>query len=337
VAQPHIAYPRPPTEKPRTPSRHVFGRRREGGRRRRARSLRYRLIAGLVKFLVVPLLVLLLAGSWEAADLGLHPPRFDTRHTLRDFPALDAVEQDVSFPSRAGRVRLVGRFFPSRSRAAIILSHGFGPDQDQMLPWADFLHRAGYSVLTFDMRARGGSGGAAVTLGALEPYDLLGAVDYVASRRDVDRRRIGALGLSLGAAVTIMAAARDDRIRAVVDDSSFSDAQSAIGSAFGAFTHLPSMPFALPTVAIAEWRAGVSLATVRPVAVVGRISPRPILIIHGLADTFIPPVNSQRIYAAAGRPKSVWWVPGAGHTGAYAVERAVYERRVVAFFRHALR
>jgi len=318
-----------------TPSRRVFGRRRKVPRR--VRSRRYRLVAGLVRFLVVPLLALLLAGSWEAADLGLHPPRFDTHHTIGDFPALNAVAQNVSFPSRAGQVRLVGRFFPGHNHATIILSHGFGPDQDQMLPWADFLHRAGFSVLTFDMRARGGSGGAAVTLGALEQYDLLGAVDYVASRHDVDRRRIGALGLSLGAAVTIMAAARDRRIRAVVDDSSFADARSAIASAFGAFTHLPSVPFALPTVAIAEWRAGVSLAMVRPVAVVGRISPRPILIIHGLADTFIPPVNSRRIYAAAGQPKAVWWVPGAGHTGAYAVERAVYERRVVAFFRRALK
>jgi uncharacterized protein len=105
------------------------------------------------------------------------------------------------------------------------------------------------------------------------------------------------------------------------------------------FTHfigLPAFPFAPITVQIAEWRAGVDINAVRPVDVIGTISPRPVLIIHGLADPLVPPSNSVRNYAAAQQPKEKWWVPRAGHTQSRAVAGAAYTRHVVAFFRRYL-
>ena len=61
----------------------------------------------------------------------------------------------------------------------------------------------------------------AVTLGALEQLDLMSAVDYVTGRIDVDPAGIGALGVSLGGSTTLLAAASDPRMKAVVDDSGF--------------------------------------------------------------------------------------------------------------------
>lgn len=273
--------------------------------------------------------------GWMGSERALHPKQPLYAWSLAGYPALKATVQQVTFRSSTG-VRMAARFFPGRSRATIILSEGYGDTQDEMLPWANLLHRAGYSVFTYDMRDRGQSGGSAVTLGALEQVDLVAAVEYVVSRRDVDQRRIGALGVSLGGAVTILAAARDRRIRAVVDDCGFSDAPGVIASSFTHFIGLPAFPFAPITVQIAEWRAGVDINAVRPMDVIGRISPRPVLIIHGLADTLVPPRNSARNYAAAGLPKEIWWVPRAGHTQSRAVAGAAYTRRVVAFFRRYL-
>src|SRR5207248_1163959 len=159
------------------------------------------------------------------------------------------------------------------------------------------------------------------------------AVHYLTSRRDVDRARIGALGVSLGGATTILAAAQDRRIKAVVDDCGFADAPTAIANGFAYFIHLPAFPFSLIAVKIAEWRAGVNVEAVRPVDTIGRISPRPIFIIHGLADKAVLPANSVRNFAAAQEPKQYWPVPGAGHTQSRVVAGSLYVRRVDAFFR----
>ena len=90
------------------------------------------------------------------------------------------------------------------------------------------LVRQGFSVLSYDMRNRGLSGGDTVTFGSLEGPDIISAVHYLMTRPDIDPDRIGAMGLSLGAAATILAAAGDSRIKAVLDDSAFSDAPAAI-------------------------------------------------------------------------------------------------------------
>jgi fermentation-respiration switch protein FrsA (DUF1100 family) len=206
-----------------------------------------------------------------------------------------------------------------------------------MLPYAEFLHSAGFTVFTYDMRNRGRSGGEAVTLGALEPLDLISAVDYLITRGDLDHDKIGALGVSLGGSTTILPAADDLRIKAVVDDSGFSDAPGVIASSFEHFIGLPAFPFAPVTVAISEFRAGVDLQRVRPVDAVWRISPRPLFVIHCMGDTFVPPTHSERIFAAAKAPKQIWWIPIGGHMDGHVVARAEYERRVIDFFDSALR
>jgi len=103
-----------------------------------------------------------------------------------------------------------GRFFAGSNGATIVLSHGYGGTQDELLPVVDFLARAGFSVLTYDLRGCGRSSGSG-TFGALETEDLISAIDFLVARPDVDSSRVGALGFSMGAATTVMAAARDLR------------------------------------------------------------------------------------------------------------------------------
>src|SRR5262249_15957319 len=159
----------------------------------------------------------------------------------------------------------------------IILANGYGDTQDQVLPFANFLHSAGFNVLTFNTRGRDGSGGEYVTLGVLEQRDLISVLNYATRRPQVDPRPICVLGISV-------AGAQDQRIKAVVDDCGFSDAPGVIAASFEHFIHLPAFPFAPITVWIASERANIDVASVRPQDVIGRLSPRPVLIIHGLAD-----------------------------------------------------
>ncbi|HXR75256.1 MAG TPA: alpha/beta hydrolase [Bryobacteraceae bacterium] len=271
--------------------------------------------------------------GWIGSERALRPHYYHYQQSLASFPALHA--EPVRFHSSTG-IDLVGRWFRGTNRSTIVLANGYGDTQDQMLPIADFLHRAGFNVLTYNMRARGDSGGDYVTLGVYEQKDLISALDYLCARSDVDPQRIGALGISMGGAVVILAAAQDKRIQAVVDDCGFSDAPSVIAASFEHFIHLPAFPFAPVTIWIADERAGIDVDSVRPMDVIARISPRPVLIIHGLDDYTVPVANSKQNFAHAREPKQLWLVPGAKHGKAHSVAKAEYERRVTAFFDAAL-
>ena len=286
----------------------------------------------------VCLLILALAGllvvGWIGSEKAIHPAAATYPKSLADFP--DLHPRDVSFDSRT-HTTIAAEFFPGERHATIVLSHGYGDNQVQMLPYADFLHKHGFSILTYDMRNRGRSAGDAVTLGALEQLDLISAVDYLVTRPDVDRDRIGALGVSLGGSTTLLSSAADPRIKAVVDDSGFSDAPKVIESSFEHFIGLPPFPFAPVTLQLVRLRTGLNPAEIRPMDVVRRISPRPLLIIHCMGDKVVLPDNSDRNFAAAGEPKQFWRIPTGGHIDGLTVAADEYKKRVSQFFEESLR
>lgn len=278
--------------------------------------------------------IIALAGiCWVASTKAIHPAEHGYDWSLSTFPDLKA--QEIHF-STADGLALEGRYFAGTRPAVIVLSHGYGDTQEQVLPIAHFLHDAGYSVLTYNMRARGNSGGAATSLGAREQNDLVSAVSYLTIGHPEVAKEVGVWGVSLGGAVSILAAAQDQRIKAVVDDSGFSDAPEVISSAFTHFIGLPAFPFSPITIGLAEKRLGVDLDAVRPMDVVGIISPRPIFFIHDLGDAVVPPDNTERNLAHAGEPKSVWWIPGGTHAVGHTIQKAEYEKRVVDFYDHSL-
>ena len=197
------------------------------------------------------LLLAILFGvvGWIGSERALHPHYYKYKWTLATYP--DYILKPYVSTVKQESI-LSGRFFRADGSATIILASGYGDTQDQMLPFAEFLHRAGFNTLTYNMRARANSGGKFVTLGLLEQKDMISALDYLSSRPDVDSRHIGVLGISMGGAVAILAAAKDRRIRAVVDDCGFSDAPGVIATSFEHFIHLPAFPFAPLTVWIAD-------------------------------------------------------------------------------------
>jgi pimeloyl-ACP methyl ester carboxylesterase len=50
-----------------------------------------------------------------------------------------------------------------------------------------------------------------------------------------------------------------------------------------------------------------------PHEVVSRISPTPLLVVHGDADRYFPLEHAEKLYAAAAEPKELWVEPGYGH------------------------
>ena len=251
---------------------------------------------------------------------------------LSGYPA-----EPVAFDARDG-VRLRGTFVPSPTAAGtVILVHGFKSGRGEMLDWLAFLHPT-YAVLLFDGRGAGSSDGT-FGVGATEDRDILGAVDFVAARKAPGSERIAVLGISLGAGDAILAAAQDQRIRAVVADSPWIDERVQLER----MTWLPVGPLALPLLpyepALVDALTGGRLADAVPAAAVAKIAPRAILLIHSLDDgnATTPVAGSERMFQFAGDPKELWLVPSGGHVGAIRAEPEEYRRRVLTFLAAALR
>ncbi len=274
-----------------------------------------------------------LAGiSWIGSNRVIHPKRQIERYKPEDFALL---VEDVTFLS-ADDILLSGWFVPGHNGATVILLHGYGRSRGELLPQAAFLYRAGYSVLLFDFRHRGSSGGDSVTLGAKEPLDVFGALHYLQSRPEVDPNRIGVMGVSLGASVGIIAAAVTPGIKLVIAEGAFQTLRSVVERGMRSFIGLPAFPFAITIRAITERRLQVSIDDIEPENVIGQITPRPVMLIHGVADEQIPFESARTLYWRAKEPKIMWLVSGAPHAVAYQHDPQEFERRVLEFLEEHL-
>jgi fermentation-respiration switch protein FrsA (DUF1100 family) len=275
-----------------------------------------------------------LLAAWLISERMLHPPARAEDHGLDDF-GLPA--EEVSFPSRDG-TRLAGWFIPARSTPApgVVLCHGWRRSRAELLPQAGFLHRAGYAVLMFDQRHRGESDGTAITMGLRERGDALGALDELCGRPEVDSERIALLGMSMGAVVSILVAAGDQRVRAVVAECPYASVDAIMMRALRHYTRVPIAPIGPLVKWVVKLRLGESLDTVQAIDAVGRIAPRPLLLIADERDAVVGWQETERLYRAAGEPKRFWFIPGADHACGWQAAPEEYERQVLGFLEEAL-
>jgi fermentation-respiration switch protein FrsA (DUF1100 family) len=152
-------------------------------------------------------------------------------------------------------------------------------------------------------------------------------------------KAIGGWGVSMGAATLLLAAAQEPSIQAVVSDSAYADVLPILEREIPARAHL-APAFTPGILQAANVMYGIDFSAVRPEAVVARIAPRPILFIHGAADTYVPPDNMTMLAQAAQQAPNAhvqtWSVPNATHAQAFKVAGAAYVSRVVAFFKASL-
>ena len=238
--------------------------------------------------------------------------------------------ETVTLTSEDG-LRLRAWWLPRpETQRVVVGAHGHTGGKHDLLGIGAGLWRAGNNVLLFDFRGRGDSDEAPNTLAHREVGDMRTAVRYAQSR--VENARLGAIGFSMGAAVTLLAAAQEPAIEAVVADSPFATAADVVSNGLRASLRVPPGPLiAAADLAIAA-RYGYRISQVRPIDAVTHLAPRPLLLIHGTADSLIPVSHAYMLFEAAHEPKELWLVPGAEHCGAYFADRVAYVNRVTSFF-----
>jgi uncharacterized protein len=225
---------------------------------------------------------------------------------------------------------LAGSYVPSRNGAAVIVTPGYASTPGH----ARMLIRHGYGVLLFDQRGEGRSDGDPNALGWSAEKDLDAAIAFLRARPDVQRGRIGGLGLSVGGEALLQTAAHNDALRAVVSEGAGGRSIREVRDmprARGYWLGIPGM--AVMTAAVAVFANEAPPANLRHL--VAEIAPRSVLLIsagHGVDSE----VLNEDFYDAAGEPRTWWRIPEAGHTGGLDVRPREYEARVVGFFDRAL-
>ncbi len=247
----------------------------------------------------------------------------------------DISPEDVCFPSHDG-LRLHGLYLAGRPGSpALLLCHGYYRSLAEPFSVGCELNRLGYHVLLIDFRACGLSDGRFTTLGYREVADVQGAVDYLHER--LGQRRLGVLGISMGAVAALLAAPSCPSIAAIVADSAYADLESTIRHKIKDILRLPFLVgLGWASIRIGEWLSGGNVAAVRAVDAAARLGPRPLLLIYGERDDYLPPDNAERLFQAAGEPKELWLAPGSGHAMARLDHGREYVERVHAFFRRWL-
>lgn len=183
-----------------------------------------------------------------------------------------------------------------------LLLHGYNSDKETMVKFFGRpLAAKGIACLALDAFQQGerkketadGPGGSAfLTILRNTIPDWRQALDYLETRKDVDSKRIGVFGYSMGAMMGSILTAVDSRIKA---------ATLCVGGDFTA-----------PMVVKLPAPARLEVAAACPSLFVGYISPRPVLLVNAKADKTVGKEMAERLHAAAKEPKTILWVEG-GH------------------------
>ena len=203
---------------------------------------------------------------------------------------------------------------PGPDELAIVVAHGFtGSWRRPAVRRVASLLSATGGVLSFDFRGHGRSEGNS-TVGDREVHDLQAAVGWAS---DLGYGRVATLGFSMGAAVAIRHAGLLGGIDAVAAVS---------GPSRWYYRGTPPMRRAHWVIErpLGRLVGRVALRTrISPVGwdprpeppneVAGRISPIPLLVVHGDSDPYFPVEHAKKLYAAANEPKYLWIEPDFGH------------------------
>ncbi|MBT4116272.1 MAG: alpha/beta fold hydrolase [Rhodospirillaceae bacterium] len=232
---------------------------------------------------------------------------------------------------------------------AFVILHGFGANKDSgsVPAMATLLTNRGYASLRLDMPGVGDSGGVVGRLVCLEQVAVARrGIDYLESRAEIDSARIGVAGASFGAAVSIYTGGADERVAAIISSGGWGNGarkaklQHPPPAAYDKFITMVEegrkkvaagetmMVPRFDIVPIPEHLRGnlditslmefhvetaIGIFDFRPEDMVGKISPRPLLLLHPTNDSVTPVSETMELFAKAGENTDVHLLADVDH------------------------
>lgn len=241
-------------------------------------------------------------GSPESIGLAFEPVFFNSADgTLLSgwfLPALDAAS-------------------PRDAKGTVVHMHGNSQNMTSHWEFVHWVPERGYNVFVFDYRGYGQSRGKPEPKGVFE--DAVAALDYIRSRTDIDTGRLFVFGQSLGGMIAIASTGASPKgVRAVLAEAPFHS-----------YTQLADDRTPGEGAIIDESHSATTY--------VERLSPIPLLLIHGTNDKVVPYSHSEMLLAEAREPKRLVTIEGGVHldimTDRYGT---TYQDMMIDFFERAL-
>ena len=247
-------------------------------------------------------------------------------YQLKDRPC-----EFVTVRSHDGLI-LSGRYYHVKDGAPLDIGfHGYrsSPLTD-FSGGSDLSFQMGHNLLLVDQRSHGKSQGSTIAFGIQERRDLLVWVDYARNRFGADQK-IVLYGISMGGATVLMASGMDlpENVKGIIADCPYSSALEII-LLVGKTMPIPQWlmkPFVILGARIFGHFNIVETDAVQAV----KNAMIPILVIHGEADTFVPPEMSAVLVDANPNMVQRFTIPDAEHGISYLVNTPEYCRIVKEF------
>lgn len=285
----------------------------------------------VIIFLTV-LLIVLFAAGWYFSSQVIDIPSFPVEETYRlEVENGKLVEAEFNeWEKEEIRIRspfgyeLYGLYLPVENpKGAVIIAHGVTFSLYGSVKYVNLFRSRGWSVLLYDHRAHGRSGGRYKTYGWNEKYDLKAVVDWARTKGG----KIGIHGESYGAATALQALPLLQDIAFVISDCAYSNLNELLTYHLKHDYRLPAFPLLNIASLISFLRANFWFEQVAPLRALEKLSV-PVFFIHGEKDEFTPTQMARDLYAAYPGPKRLYIAPGAGHGDSFWSNPKAYDKEV---------
>ena len=295
-----------------------------------------------LQFIIVTGIIIIISSYITVSSFVAMQVTNSVRLEITSFPEeYDLPYENVEFFARGTNIKLKGWYVPSLlpTERTIIITHGLNGNRSGNLELAKDLRNLNYNVLLYDIRGHGESEGERFNGGFIERFDLLGAFDYI-ENLPTDPSKIGILGFSLGAGISLMAAGEENKIAAVVTDSAFADIADLVVQETERRTSLPKwiVPSIIPGMTTAtKLFYGIDIDDISPIKAIPKLD-FPILLIHPIDDDRIPHSHSVRLMNQSINPNSeLWSVPDVPHAAIYTNKPKIYLQKLNLYFNSQLK
>ncbi|HAN45302.1 MAG TPA: X-Pro dipeptidyl-peptidase (S15 family), partial [Cyanobacteria bacterium UBA8156] len=203
----------------------------------------------------------------------------------------DSNPEEVGIQTSDGKT-IAGWYIKSqKSDRVIILVHGLNSSRTfefagKFSEFGAEMNRQGFSILMIDLRGHGQSSDSRLTFGITERNDIIATVNWL-KQKGFKPQKIGVLGVSMGSASLIGAAANYPDIAAIVIDSGYAEVYPIMQKHWQSASGLPEI-FLPSTMMFGHLFTGYDPTLSKPVQEISKINPRPVLIIHSKIDPYTP-------------------------------------------------